>query len=167
MAGLRRRTDARSVKQTIAKKEINMPSGKRISQKPCSSLSLSLMAVLTAGIIGCQDTPTGVTDAPVQLAVGSASVAAPADAFVDNDNAGGTEDGASWATAFGNLNDALASATDVDGDGAISIWIAEGTYVPSAVYSPGGVEGGAYGEEARSGSGIPRHSTRPIAMRAF
>lgn len=130
-----------------------MASGKRIPQKPCSSLSLSVMAVLSVGIIGCQDTPTDVTDAPVQLAVGSASVAAPADVFVDDDNAGGVENGTSWATAFGNLNDALASATDVDSDGAIAIWIAEGTYVPSAVYSPGGVEGGAYGEKARSAGG--------------
>ncbi|MCH8141675.1 MAG: hypothetical protein IH908_08785, partial [Proteobacteria bacterium] len=47
------------------------------------------------------------------------------------------------------------NTTDDNGDGAISIWIADGTYKPTAVYSPGGVEGGAYGAEARSGNGIP------------
>ena len=97
-----------------------MASGKRIPQKPCSSLSLSLMAVLSVGIVGCQDPPTGVTGSKLQLSVVNASGAPAADVYVDDDNAGGTEDGTSWATAFGNLNDALASATDVDGDGAIT-----------------------------------------------
>ena len=72
----RRRTDARPAKQAIAKKEIKMASGKSSLKKSCSLLSLWLMAVLSVGLIGCQDTPTDVTDAPVQLAVGGASVAA-------------------------------------------------------------------------------------------
>lgn len=46
--------------------------------------------------------------------------------YVDADRSGqGSQDGTSWATAFADLQDALASA--VDGD---EIWIAEGVYYP-------------------------------------
>jgi hypothetical protein len=48
--------------------------------------------------------------------------------FVDAD-ASGTHDGASWATAYDDLQDALAETT------ATEIWIAAGTYKPAA---PGG-----------------------------
>jgi len=46
--------------------------------------------------------------------------------YVDSTNAGGTEDGLSWATAFADLQAALAADADDD-----QIWIAQGTYLPT------------------------------------
>lgn len=61
-----------------------------------------------------------------------------------NANAGGTvHDGKSWATAYTNLQSALQGASLTPG--ADQIWIATGTYVPSQIYSPDGVVGGASG----------------------
>ncbi len=46
--------------------------------------------------------------------------------YVDSMNVAGVRDGRSWATAFDNLQDALAVANDYD-----TIWMASGTYFPS------------------------------------
>src|SRR4029078_3580879 len=51
-----------------------------------------------------------------------------------------TPNGASWKTAFKNLQDALDATAPGD-----EIWIAEGIYTPSKIYSPNGVTGGASG----------------------
>ena len=48
--------------------------------------------------------------------------------------------GASWQTAFISLQDALDAAAPGD-----QIWIAQGTYVPTRIYSPNGITGGASG----------------------
>ena len=45
--------------------------------------------------------------------------------YVDLTNVSGTEDGASWATAFVTLQDALAVATS-----GAEVWVADGTYYP-------------------------------------
>ena len=103
-----------------------MASRKSSFKKPGSSLPLSVMVVLSVGITSCQDLPTDVTETGAQQSVSGNASAAPADAFVDGD-ATGTNDGSSWANAYADLNDALENATDQDGDGAISIWIADGT----------------------------------------
>lgn len=58
------------------------------------------------------------------------SIAHSATLYVDLDNSG-TEDGSSWATAFTDLQDALAVATSGD-----EIWVAEGTYYPVTSTSP-------------------------------
>ena len=50
--------------------------------------------------------------------------------FVDVNNATGSEDGTSWATAYTDLQDALDEARDNDTDND-EIWIAEGIYYPS------------------------------------
>jgi trimeric autotransporter adhesin len=47
--------------------------------------------------------------------------------FVDASNTNPTQDGASWATAFATLPPALLGATSGD-----EVWVAEGTYVPTA-----------------------------------
>ena len=48
--------------------------------------------------------------------------------------------GASWQTAFISLQDALDAAAPGD-----QIWVAQGAYVPTKIYAPNGVTGGAYG----------------------
>lgn len=64
-----------------------------------------------------------------------------------NQNATGTvQDGASWNTAYKNLQDALNQAANMPGKD--QIWIAEGVYTPSKVYDPNGVIGGASGATA-------------------
>ena len=132
-----------------------MPSRQSNLKKPASSLPLSLIVLLSVAITSCQDLPTDVTETQAQLSVSGNASAAPADAFVDGD-ATGADDGSSWADAYTDLQDALENTTDDNDDGAISIWIADGTYKPTAVYSPGGVEGGAYGAEAQTGgAGFP------------
>lgn len=51
------------------------------------------------------------------------------------------EDGKSWATAFTDLQKALVVAQLQE----VQIWVAQGTYIPSVIYSPSGVPGGACG----------------------
>ena len=53
------------------------------------------------------------------------------------------QDGTSWKTAFASLQDALdkaAGTTEPD-----EIWVAEGTYLPTKIYAPNGIVGGASG----------------------
>jgi len=52
-----------------------------------------------------------------------------------------SQDGTSWQTAFATLQDALdMAAGTAESD---EIWVAEGTYVPTKVYAPNGIVGGA------------------------
>jgi len=60
-----------------------------------------------------------------------------------NTKASASQDGTSWRTAFASLQDALdkaASTTEPD-----EIWVAAGTYVPTKIYAPNGIVGGASG----------------------
>ena len=64
--------------------------------------------------------------------------------FVNADNAGScVQDGKCWATAFSDLQSALDQAQKLGS--RVDVWVAKGTYIPSKVYSPNGVVGGAYG----------------------
>jgi predicted outer membrane repeat protein len=63
--------------------------------------------------------------------------------YVNADAASSVQDGSSWAHAFSDLQAALTKAAATAGP--MQIWIAEGTYKPSLVYSPDGVAGGAAG----------------------
>ncbi|MGD9128111.1 MAG: hypothetical protein PVH19_12100, partial [Planctomycetia bacterium] len=68
--------------------------------------------------------------------------------FVDGDSAAPTPDGLAWATAYADLQSALDQAAILNTDGTTEndvnqIWIAEGTYHPTAELEPG---------EARSAS---------------
>lgn len=63
--------------------------------------------------------------------------------YVDGHATGSVHDGTSWAKAYTNLQDALNKAASTPGGD--QIWIAQGTYVPTKVYSPNGVTGGALG----------------------
>ena len=77
----------------------------------------------------------------------SVGVGAPAGAvsevlYVDTDSTASEPDGSSWSSAYDNLEDALAQAgilnTDGDSENDIEeIWIAEGTYIPTAELEPG------------------------------
>lgn len=53
------------------------------------------------------------------------------------------QDGNSWKTAFVSLQDALDKANIIGGHN--DVWVAQGAYFPSKVYSPDGIAGGAYG----------------------
>ena len=71
------------------------------------------------------------------------------DANIAADSKSSVHDGSNWARAFGNLQDALTKAAATP-QGA-QIWIAQGTYYPSKIYTPldaGGqpVVGGAVGK---------------------
>lgn len=63
--------------------------------------------------------------------------------YVNVNAKGSIHDGKSWNTAYSNLQDALNKATATPG--IDQIWIAQGTYLPSKIYSPDGVVGGASG----------------------
>ena len=56
------------------------------------------------------------------------------DANIAADSTSHVHDGSSWANAFSNLQDALTQAATSQGPSAI--WIAQGTYKPSQIYSP-------------------------------
>ncbi len=56
------------------------------------------------------------------------------DGNIAADSKSHVHDGSSWANAFGNLQDALTEAATESGPTAI--WIAQGTYKPSQIYSP-------------------------------
>lgn len=63
--------------------------------------------------------------------------------YVDANNSNPGQDGSSWDTAYSSLQDALDAAEA--SSGGDQIWIAEGRYTPSEIYSPDGVLGGASG----------------------
>jgi len=56
---------------------------------------------------------------------------------------GVSQDGTSWKTAFANLQNALDKAATTPG--ADKILMAEGTYLPTRIYVPNGIVGGASG----------------------
>jgi len=60
-----------------------------------------------------------------------------------NAHAASGGDGSSWAHAYNNLQSALTKAASTTA--AEQIWIAQGTYTPTQIYSPNGVLGGASG----------------------
>jgi predicted outer membrane repeat protein len=60
-----------------------------------------------------------------------------------NESAAPGGNGSSWAHAYNSLQSALTAASG--SSSPEQIWIAEGTYTPSQVYSPSGVTGGASG----------------------
>jgi hypothetical protein len=62
--------------------------------------------------------------------------------YVDAENTHPSPDGSSWAKAFPSLQDALDAAESTPRRD--DIWIAEGTYRPSRVYTPSGESGGQY-----------------------
>lgn len=63
--------------------------------------------------------------------------------YVNGGNTNSVRDGTSWDKAYDNLQSALdEAATKSPSD----IWISQGVYVPSKIYSPYGKEGGSYGE---------------------
>ena len=63
--------------------------------------------------------------------------------YVNAQGTSPTPDGTSWGKAFVSLQDALANAaTTPESD---EIWVAQGTYVPTKIYAPNGVTGGASG----------------------
>jgi predicted outer membrane repeat protein len=75
-----------------------------------------------------------------------------ADVFVDL-QATGNGNGSSWKNAYTDLQTALENAIDQDGDGDIEIWIAQGVYIPTKVYTVGGEVGGLYGQTYRAANG--------------
>ena len=88
---------------------------------------------------------------------------------VDADSMAPTPDGLAWETAYPDLQDALDQAEVLNADGAAenditAIWIAEGTYKPSAqegfsMLDGVSLYGGFYGDEADLDS---RHGTETI-----
>jgi predicted outer membrane repeat protein len=63
--------------------------------------------------------------------------------FVNVHNPNPIQNGASWETAFTSLQSALDVAATSGME--TTIWIAAGTYVPTKIYSPNGIPGGAFG----------------------
>lgn len=64
--------------------------------------------------------------------------------FVNVHNVNPIQDGTSWCTAFSKLQAALDVAATSNTE--TNIWIAAGNYVPTKIYSPNGIPGGALGE---------------------
>lgn len=89
-----------------------------------------------------------VLDAAVASAVASAVAHAvtPSVIMVDANAHGNVHDGSSWATAYTNVQDALNKAAQTPGGD--QIWVAQGNYKPTQIYSPDGVTGGAVGSSA-------------------
>ena len=81
---------------------------------------------------------------PLAFAAGTAAQAAKVYVNV-NSPAGSAGNGRSWSTAYDNLESALADPR------ADSIYIAQGIYTPSAVYSPSGQPGGSSGAASVAG----------------
>ena len=63
--------------------------------------------------------------------------------YVDAQNQGSVHDGSTWATAYTDLQSALDAAGAASG--SEQVWVAQGVYTPSQVYTPDGVPGGALG----------------------
>lgn len=63
--------------------------------------------------------------------------------YVNASATGSVHDGNSWATAYTDLQSALTEAANSSAPD--QIWLAKGTYLPSQIYSPNGVVGGASG----------------------
>lgn len=61
--------------------------------------------------------------------------------YVNISNTSSIQNGKSWQTAFSSLQDALNKAAATPGKDVI--WVATGVYVPSKIYSPNGIIGGA------------------------
>ena len=62
--------------------------------------------------------------------------------YVNSKNKSLTQTGTTWATAFSDLQHALDLASTLP---ASEIWISKGVYIPTKIYSPNGITGGAYG----------------------
>ena len=63
--------------------------------------------------------------------------------YVNAQGTSPTPDGTSWGNGFVSLQDALAKAASTPESD--EIWVAQGTYVPTKIYAPNGVTGGASG----------------------
>lgn len=73
--------------------------------------------------------------------------------FVNVNNLNPIQDGTSWSTAFVDLQTALDTAEGLGGHN--DIWVAQGAYFPSKIYSPSGVTGGFYAQNTgASGSAL-------------
>jgi len=77
------------------------------------------------------------------LTLSSALGANAARIYVNISNLSSNQDGSSWAKAFASLQSALEEAESTEEPD--EIWVATGVYVPSQIYSPNGIVGGASG----------------------
>ncbi|MCP4165094.1 MAG: hypothetical protein GY759_04270 [Chloroflexi bacterium] len=89
-------------------------------------LAIVLLAPLWAG--------TALAESPDQSsgaggAKGASALAAVIILHVDSDSTAVAPDGGSWASAYSNLQDALAAASPDAGE-TVEIWVAEGVYYP-------------------------------------
>ncbi len=69
-----------------------------------------------------------------------AGIASAETIYVNVNSLNTVQNGTSWATAFVSLQDALVQAASSPGQS--DIWVAKGTYFPTAVYTPSGIAGG-------------------------